>query len=149
MPGDYFYFRGADGRRYCWNKEPTYTCPIGAAERLGDILEMAAEEVGVKADWLLARIRHSPWRARVDGRLTENCETCGHRMRREGFRYWIEAEPSKNATEDQRLAASIHHRLTGDGFVQVSGPWYASTRKGARAWARTRSRELAPRAKDR
>lgn len=132
----YWYIEGDDGRHYCYSKEPTYECPVGGMRSLGDILELAAGEVGIDPKFMLRRLQHSAGRARVEGRLTDVCLGCGHKLDRLGFRYWIEGEPTEDEdTSSSRIAARLG---LGDGFVTVEGPWYAKTKKDAQAWARQR-----------
>jgi hypothetical protein len=133
MLGGYWYRPGRDGRRYCYAKETSWRCPVGSAERLGDVLELAAQEVGIDPAYLLARLRHSASRARVDGKLGDTCAACGHRLERLGFRYWIEAKSDDGIAELER-------RFGGDGFRQVEGSWYAQTKRDAQAWAAQRAR---------
>lgn len=134
----YWYIEGPDGRRYCWRKEPSYRCPIASATRLDDALETAALRVGIDSAWLLRKIAgHAPSRRRIEGKLTDICDVCGHRLVRLGFRYWIEAQGGEST--NARLAAI----LGGDGYSQVEGPWYAKTKRDAQAWAHGRVHEAA------
>ena len=88
MPG-YWYIEGADGRHYCYAKEPTFVCPMGEPveyDRVEDsedreptarltvpAIMPAAEQLAMDA-LLLAKMirsahrRHGAGRARVDGR---------------------------------------------------------------------------------
>jgi hypothetical protein len=151
MFGSYWYIEGADGRHYCYSKEASYRCPIGAggeppkdgsgltaAERESRI-QRAAVVVGVSKEFLMRKLGHSGHRARVDGRLTEHCEACGHRLERLGFRYWIESDkPQEGLSETTRR---LNRAMGGSGFTMVEGPWYADTKKDAQAWAQMRVKQ--------
>ena len=156
----YWYIEGADGRRYCYAKEPTFVCPMGEPveyDRVEDsedreptarltvpAITPAAERLAMDP-LLLAKLirsahqRHGAGRARVDGRLTDTCAACGHKMVRHGFRYWIEAKPR---TADPRTR--IAQRLGFSEYQQVEGSWYARTKRDAQTWARGRVRALPP-----
>lgn len=118
-----WYIRGADGKDYCWAKEPSYRCPIGSAERLGDILEAAAEELGVGREWLLRKIKHAGRRARVDGRLTDRCAECGHKLERLGFHCSIRVH------DDEQTVA-------GFTMAKMEKQFYLDTKREAERWAR-------------
>ena len=155
MPG-YWYIEGADGRRYCYAKDPTYLCPMGdpvvyersedsedsePVPRLTlDVMVPAAERLGMD-QMLLAKVigsahlRAGAGRARIDGRLTDICATCGHKLIRKGFRYWIEAKP-RTADSQTRIA----QRLGFSDYRQVEGSWYANTKRDAQTWAQGRAR---------
>jgi len=136
--GDW-YLRSKDGREhYCFSKQPSYECPIGSAQTLGDVLELACEELEIKPEFLLRRIKHSADRKRApDGKVTELCATCGHKLRRLGFRYWIEGKPPADASDGVKLNA----RLSGDGMTQLGPSYFAKSRADAQAWARMRANE--------
>jgi hypothetical protein len=151
----YWYIGGADGRRYCFAKEPTFVCPMSEPvvfDRPEDgadrepvprltvpAITPAAEQLAM-SPLLLANLirsahnRPGAGRARVDGRLTETCAACGHKLIRKGFRYWIEAKPAA-ASSRTRIA----RRLGFSEYEQVEGSWYAKTKRDARTWARGRA----------
>lgn len=131
----YKYVPGADGRRYCFSIEPIYSCPIAAREDDDEQLVKVAAELNVSAKWLGRRLRHVTGRRRDGrrGKLTDYCDNCGSKMKRLGFRRWIEAPGKPDDT-----STKIAKRLGGDGFVMVEGPWYSSTKKDAREWAYSR-----------
>ena len=159
MPG-YWYIEGADGRHYCYAKEPTFVCPMGepveydrpegsedsepTARLTVEAIVPAASQLGMDPLRLAKLIRSAhhragAGRARVDGRLTDMCAACGHKLQRQGFRYWIEAKP---LTTDSRTR--IAQRLGFSEYQQVEGSWYATTKRDAQTWARGRVRALPP-----
>lgn len=139
----YRYLEGADGRRYCFAAEPSFECPVGAAENIDGLDEFAAA-IGVAPEWLLRRIRHNGGRHRDDGgKLADTCDACGHKLKRLGFACWVEALPATDATDDQLSTSRMRKRLGGEGFVRVEGQWYQRTRKDAADWARTRTKAVA------
>jgi hypothetical protein len=97
--------------------------------------------LAVSAEFLGRRLRHHAQRARIDGRLSEQCAACGGRLKRLGFRYWIEGPPPKTQSAEQRTASELRLRLQGTNFVTLEGPWYAQTKAGAAQWARMRASE--------
>lgn len=119
----YWMIHGADGKDYCWAKEPSYRCPIGSAERLGDILAAACEVIGIDPAWLLRRMKHSPYRKRVNGRLTDRCETCGHKLERLGF--WCSIR-----THDHEQS------VAGFAMANIEKQFYVDTKREAERWAR-------------
>lgn len=145
MFGKYVYYEGADGRRYCWESEPTFRCPVGAIERdpiaedFGYVLTApiiaAADKLAIDPQFLAGKLKHSPERTRVDGRLTDDCNSCGHRMERLGYRYWIMAKEAESAASEANRRVADRLGFNADGFVIVDGSWYAKTRKDAKAWA--------------
>jgi hypothetical protein len=139
MFGSYWYIEGGDGRHYCYAKELSVECPIGSMERLGDTLTIAAEEVGIDPAFMLRKLQHSAQRRRDDGKLTMLCSGCGHKLTSLGFRYWIEGDPPREGTAMIGRAVSL--ALGGSGFVMVEGPWYATTKKDAQAWAHMRAKQ--------
>lgn len=90
----------------------------------------AARELGMEPAMLLKCLasahRSNGVRMSVDGRVTDDCATCGCRMKRLGFAYWVEEE-------DPNPRSTAH--MFGDGFRQSGPRWYAKTRKDAKAWA--------------
>jgi hypothetical protein len=81
-------------------------------------------------------------RARIDGRLTDTCSACGHKLTRKGFRYWIEAKPHV-----PNARARIAQRLGYGEYEQVEGSWYAETKRDAQTWAQGRAKEASARKK--
>ena len=135
----YRYFEGSDGRHYCFAIEPSFTCP-SVREADDEKVIAAAAELGVDAKWLARRLQHHPVRLRDDReRLTDTCGTCGVRLKRLGFRWWIEGPP-KDVDVNTAASSRINQRLGGDGFVMVEGPWYTSRKKDARTMALGRSK---------
>ena len=150
MTPSYWYLPGTDGRHYSWAKHPTFECPNAdavtytPAEQEGDEgtwtldrSEIAVAAAAIDADPILLakllRQRHhtsAAGRLRVDGVLTQRCAVCGAKMKRKGFRAWIDA-PS-----DDAAAQRVSSRL---GFAPprttIRTTWHA-TRKDAAAWAR-------------
>jgi hypothetical protein len=151
MSANYFYFEGADGRRYCYAGEPSFRCPIGAIERdpiaedagfiLTPAIENAAAELDLDPQFLAERLKHSAGRARVGGKLVEKCITCGTKLERLGYRYWIMAKVSDEGAREANARIADRLGFNADGFVTVEGSWYAETRKAAKAWALGRKRE--------
>lgn len=141
MLGSYWYIEGADGRHYCYAKDLSVECPVGSMGRLGDILELAAAEVGIDEAFMLRKLQHSAGRKRENGKLTDLCDACGHKLTRLGFRYWIEGPPPKDADGMALVGRTINLAMGGSGFTIVEGPWYAKTKKAAQAWARMRVRQ--------
>lgn len=150
MGTSYYYQPGPDGRHYCYDSTPTFRCPMSnllpADERVYVVpraVNDAADALGVDGDKLTrllvkAHRSISGGRERVDGKLTNYCAICGHKMERLGFRYWIEAKPGASASSEQRTSAAISQRLGGSGFVQVDGSWYQPTKRAAQDWAQAR-----------
>lgn len=158
----YFYFEGTDGRHYCWAKTPTFVCPMaepveyipnGDGEegyhqiKLADLepLTSAAQLLGVDPLELgmMFKRAHSSGRGgrkRVDGKVTDICSACGHRLERLGFRVWIERTP----TDEEADTASnrVGARLFGSGPQWVTEPGstrYLDTKKEATTWAKDES----------
>ncbi len=144
MSGNYVYISDGDGRRYCWERHPTYVCPhathnethdqtvpaglAGAAEALAcDVTLLSGILTRAHASLNAGRRRDS------NDRLTEECAICGRRMQRPGFAYWVAAKAPKDSARFR-----IAQRLGGDPFERVEGPWYAKTKRDARAWAISR-----------
>lgn len=143
MFGSYWYIEGADGRHYCYAKDASYECPVGAGE-MDDILRDATNAIGFDEElfnYLVRRWHHSAHRRRIDGKLTDLCESCGHKLTRRGVRYWIEGPPPKDGEGMARVSRQINLAMGGSGFTTVEGPWYAKTRKAAQEWARMRVRQ--------
>lgn len=148
MSGTYVFIPGADGRRYCWARHPTYVCAHATLEQTEDQPAPAGVAEAARAlscdATLLARIltrAHASinaGRRREDsGTLSEDCAICGRRLQRPGFAYWIAAAAPKGSAR-----ARIAQRLGGDPFEGVEGPWYAKRKRDARAWAITRTDAL-------
>jgi hypothetical protein len=139
MSGEYRYYEGANGERYCYAKHPTYTCPLAEpgtqdAEPTREVAT-AAGVLGADPD-LLARVletghrRYAQGRRRVDGQLTEQCATCGHRMTRIGFAYWKDVpDPGEGSV------ARIANRL-GFTAVRTVTRGHMDTKREAIEWAR-------------
>ncbi len=148
MSGSYVYIPGADGRRYCWDRHPTYICAHATLEETEDQLVLAGVADAAHAlacdATLLARILtcvhasiNAGRRREISGALSEDCAICGRRLQRPGFAYWIAAPAPKDSAR-----ARIAQRLGGDPFERVEGPWYAKRKRDARAWAITRTNAL-------
>lgn len=147
MFGGYWYIDGADGRRYCYAKEPTYRCHVGAIERdpvapdagyvLTPAIVAAADKLEIDAQFLARKLRHSPERSRVNGKLTDDCNACGHRMERVGFRYWIEVVDTESRTPSTQLT----QMMGGTPTKTVEGPWFAKTKQAAKQWAGMRVKQ--------
>jgi hypothetical protein len=122
--------------------QPSFECPVGSAESIAGVEEFAAA-IGVSPAWLLRRIQHNGGRHRAHegGPLLDTCDSCGHKLTRLGFGYWIEGAPPEDASEGQRATSAIRKRFGGDGFVRVEGPWYAKTKADGLAWAHGRAKE--------
>lgn len=143
----YRYYQGAPGRRYCWAVDPTFICPNGALKYSSADEEWEVPEPFMRAAEILdvfpsslvkmvVRGHRNNRRLRENGRLTDRCETCGTRMKREGFRAWIEQDkrPEDLGTSDQitlRLGGSPSH---------IVKTIYFDTKKEAVAWALDESR---------
>lgn len=151
MTPSYWYLPGTDGRHYSWAKHPTFECPNADAVTYTppaqegdegtwtlDREEIAVAAAAIDADPILLakllRQRHQTsavtGRLRVAGVLTQRCAVCGAKMKRKGFRAWIDA-PSEDAAS-QRVSSRL-------GFAPprttIRTTWHP-TRKDAAAWAR-------------
>lgn len=140
-----------DGRRFLWNKAPTYLCPLadpveypgreGGEHVLrpatAPALEAAAAAIGGDALLLGRAIRlahqraHGTQRLRVNDRPTDLCAVCGARLERLGFRIWIDT-PRDPTTVERQLA----EHLGLDAPREVLFNSYADTKREAEAWAR-------------
>lgn len=135
------YFAGKAGARYCYAAHPTYRCPL--AEPDVDELAPVAPSLGADPERFAkllqaAHRRGGELRARVDGKLTEDCSVCGHRLERLGFRAWIDAPiPPARQTEAQRRNAAFARTFGGDPVQRetLRATWHA-TKREAIAWAR-------------
>jgi len=96
MSGSYVYIPGADGRRYCWDRHPTYICAHATLEETEDQLVLAGVADAAHAlacdATLLARILtcvhasiNAGRRREISGALSEDCAICGRRLQRPGF----------------------------------------------------------------
>lgn len=151
----YWAYPEVDGVRFCYAKAPTYRCPIaealgrpvgaalaeGAAPRLP--LAEAADVLGIDPTRLGAMLRtaHSrshEVRARVDGKPTDRCAVCGHRLDRLGFRVWREhLVPEGELTSEQRASARLGEVFGGDGlYWATTESLYLDTKREAATWAR-------------
>lgn len=161
MAFSYRYYEGTDGRHYCYAPAPTFVCPMadlteyvpnpdgeGGEHRikLGDLepLTSAAQKLGVdplELGMMLKRTHHSgrSGRKRVDGKLTDICAGCGHKLDRLGFRAWVEREPT--AEEADNASDRIGARLFGSGPRWITDEsHYFATKKEAVEWAREESK---------
>lgn len=138
MLGGYWYIEGADGRHYCYAKEPSFVCPIGSADRLGDLFDTACEEAGISKEWMLRRLRHNGYRARVNDRLTDRCESCGHKLDRLGFRCWIEEPYTREDLRDSsvRVTVQLNKTLSGNTPFKTVKSFHLDTKREAQRWAR-------------
>lgn len=134
----YWYIEGADGRHFCWSKELSVTCPVGSKEELGDVLAAACSVVGIDPAYMLRRLKHNGYRKRVDGRLTDRCETCNHKLERLGYRCWIErpyTDEELQASGDLRATVRLNQALGSAGMKTVK-VFYVDTKREAQQWAR-------------
>lgn len=136
----HWYVGDAAGSRFNWAKEPAFRCPLAelALERPGDF-EPAAELLDLTGERLAriferAHARGFGYRRRVDDRLTDECQQCGHKMRRLGFRAWIDEPGSWGGHSDATRALN---EALGNGPPRrlVRETWH-KTKKEAEAWAR-------------
>lgn len=166
----YFYYEGTDGRHYCYAKTPTFTCPMAEPVEVrptviepregerdithehhltaehAEAITAAAAALGMDALKLGMALRshhqrRGAQRERVNGKLTDTCAACGHRMEREGFRVWVEELPLGEDAQSR-----IADRLGFSSWRTVPGSSrYLDTKKEAQGWARDESRlERAP-----
>lgn len=153
-----WYFEAPDGRRFNWNKAPTYICPnadpirveVDGDERIETItldraVAIDAAARGLMMDPLkLARLikrshrSFSYQRERVNGKLTDRCECCGAKMDRLGFRCWVDRPKTEDElTSEDRTSSRVAERLGFDpGRRVVVHSFYADTKREADAWAR-------------
>lgn len=141
----YHYYEGAPGTRYCWALDPTFICPISQLKydtadeqwSVPDEFTAAANLLGVEPSSLLrlmVRGHRNNRRMRIDGKLTDRCETCGHKMERKGFRTWSE----RDRTEPREGVGGVSDDLTrrfGGTPSEILKTIYFDTKKEARAWA--------------
>jgi hypothetical protein len=141
MFGSAYFYVGpaADGRRFCWAKAPSFTCPVherAYEARLPDgplpvAMSDAAYRLGLDARWLARRIAQGTHgRARVDGKLTDRCQ-CGAKMRRNGFACWAEREDTSEG-----VSQDLTRHLGSTPVVRVGPTRYMDTKREAEAWAR-------------
>jgi len=150
MTPSHWYVPGTDGRHYNWAKHPTFECPNADAvtytppERDGEEGtwtlerdEIAVAAAAIDADPILLakllRQRHqtsAAGRLRVGGVLTDRCAVCGAKMKRKGFRAWIDA-PTDDATAN-RVSSRLGFAPTR---TTIRTTWHR-TRRDAAAWAR-------------
>lgn len=130
-------------RHFCWAKEPTYVCRyrngIIEAEGGGDFganhpLLREAVAIGMtRLDRIIkdAHRRGFAVRHRDDkGKLTEDCASCGCKLKRLGFAAWEEQPP-----EEEDAQSRIADRLGFSNYRQVGERRYFRTKKKAEAWA--------------
>lgn len=102
-------------------------------------LAAAAETLAVfplKLAGALARLHRSPGggeRERVDGKPTDRCAGCGHKMRRLGFHCWVD-EPYPEGEED--VSKRVAQRLGFGPPRKTTRSFYVDTKREAEAWAR-------------
>ena len=144
------YWDGPEGRRYCFTTEPLMECPnVPEPQReagSGYVVTAVAKAVAAALSTTeqdacrVLRRAHSGSRGhrrRVDGKLTDRCDSCGAKMRNRGyFAYVEEPVPEEELTSLQRTSAALNARLSGNATqyrrirdVQVD------TRREAKAWA--------------
>lgn len=138
MRGGYWYVEGANGHRFNWSKTPTFVCPN--AEGL-DAPDGISPVDGIDGRHLSDLVKHahrrsSAGRARVDGRLTEDCSVCGVNMNRLGFRAW---ETAPRDVDDSR--SRVASRLGFSDDEVVGEPKWCRTKKQAEEWARSRAKK--------
>jgi hypothetical protein len=147
----YWVYTASDGRRYCWNKEPTFSCPLvdPLADRpdpdgdpvspFGRGIDEAAAALSVAPADLAGVLRRAhrstsgkgTRRRRVGGRLTDLCDVCGRRMKRLGFRAWIEVPDTS-----ERTGTQITRMMFGAAYWPVrDSSRYFDTKKEAQSWA--------------
>lgn len=136
-----YWFVDDGDTHFNWSKEPTYRCPLAErADEYPEGLERAASLLGISIERLARMVlrAHSGYghRARVDDKLTDVCSSCGRKMRRLGYRAWID-EP---ADEPADGVGAINRRLSahlgfGEPRRRVRTTWH-KTKKEAEAWAR-------------
>lgn len=136
--GGYWYVEGADGHHFCWSKVPTFECPNADGLDAPDGIEPVDGIDGRHLSDLIkyAHRRYSAGRARVDGRLTNQCSVCGVAMTRLGFRAW-ETKPRNEEDSRSRVA----ERLGFDNHDPVGETKWCRTKKQAEEWARSRARK--------
>lgn len=124
---------------YNWSKEPTYRCPLADGEMISlATIEPAAAALGLSLERLARIITRAHrggngHRRRVDGKLTDECSSCGHKMKRLGYRAWIdEPIPASERTEGQAIGAALGH---GAPRRTTRTTWH-KTKREAEAWAR-------------
>lgn len=158
----YWYYDAPDGRRWNWSKEPTYQCPNRPAlreveeptplvDRLIPTIAMrdAAEALATTPEAMArllenvhARISYGRQRD-ANGRLTDRCSCCGAKMRRLGFRAWVdEPIPENELTDDHARSMRVSERLGLDG-EQRRTTWsgHFETKRAAQEWAHRESRD--------
>jgi hypothetical protein len=139
------YFKGEDGRRYCYGLQPAFRCPNATTssddeEHQLERVSVAAGALGADAGWLAELLRRAHTGAggarhrAPGGAITSDCAICRRRLRRLGFACWIEA-PIGPGSSRGRIAA----RLGARGWQRVDGPWYRDRKTEAREWARSRA----------
>lgn len=148
------WYIAAGDTHFNWAKAPTFECPNAATDGrpIGAMLaedaaitplvaraRLAADALGVDAAKVIGMLRrmHSGGtrRAEIDGKLTDRCAHCGAKMKRKGFRAWIDEPGSwdgySGATRslNQMIGNSEPPRKT------IRTTWH-KTKKEAEAWAR-------------
>jgi hypothetical protein len=153
--GGSWYMDAPGDRRFNWNKQPTYVCPLGdpldfpervegeepgppvlkpeSATRFEEgAMYMACDPILLAKAVRKAHHSFTAGRRRDEsGALTDECAVCGARMNRLGFRAW-EDVPRHDDKMGQRVAA----RLGMDLPRKVLRSRYFRTKKQAEAWAR-------------
>jgi hypothetical protein len=138
------YFKGTDGRRYCYGLHPVFRCPNATTsnddENQLERVRVAAAALGAGAEWLAEVLRRAHTGASGErhrdpgGQIRSDCAICRRRLRRVGFACWIEA-PIDPDSSTGRIAA----RLGTSGWQRADGPWYRDRKNEAREWARSRA----------
>lgn len=133
MIGDYNYFRGPGGRRFCWDVHPRFRCRLADGDlSTAPELGAAAKAAGVTLGWVLEKAHNSrESRGRdADGRLTNRCFYCDAKMERLGFACWVE-EPDDPASS----RSQTRERFGLSPFRAVGERIHLPTKREARAWA--------------
>lgn len=157
----YRYYEGKDGRHYCYAPHPTFACPLAdpvvyqpsddgegegtwtLRDETREAIYAAAQALGVEPVDLAKMLRTMHQRRgqarRRDaaGKLTDTCDTCGGKLKRLGFRAWIEREPRE---EELTSSDRIGQQFNGRPNWRTDETHYFGTKKEAIEWAREESK---------
>lgn len=136
----YRYYDAGGGRHFCYAVAPTFLCPYGqlkvpTADEDWEVPEpfmQAAQALDVMPAALLGMVvrgHRNNRRLRVNGQLTDRCETCGHKMDRLGFRCWEETPKAPSGLDN------VASRLGSAPPTDIVRTVYVDTKKEAREWA--------------
>jgi hypothetical protein len=144
------YYAGKDGRRYVYATDATYRCEWALGPP-PDVLATALAGGLSGLPVMFARAHQRAPRLRAldaNSKPTDFCDTCGAKLRKVGYRAWVEAPYADVVAEFKRLgetdeaeqaemAARIESRLGGDGY----GRWpnserYFGLKREAISWTR-------------